>query len=100
MEDHIRKALTTSAALGMFHRMLNYKAEEASIEWIEIAPREAKPSQTCHGCGRQEKKNLSDRVHACGCGVRCTRNENAARLILYWALFGNATGQVWRTGVG
>jgi putative transposase len=82
-----------SAAPGMFHQMLKYKAEEAGIEWIEIPTREVKPSQTCHGCGRQEKKPLAERKHDCSCGALCTRDENAARVILNWALFGNATGQ-------
>ena len=82
-----------SAAPGMFHQMLKYKAEEAGIEWIEIPTREVKPSQTCHGCGRQEKKPLWQRMHICICGVYCTRDENAARVILNWALYGNATGQ-------
>ena len=82
-----------SAAPGMFHQMLKYKTEEAGIEWIEIPTREVKPSQTCHGCGRQEKKPLWQRMHECICGVYCTRDENAARVILNWALYGNATGQ-------
>lgn len=82
-----------SAAPGTFHQMLKYKAEEAGIEWIEIPTREVKPSQTCHGCGRQEKKPLWQRMYECVCGVYCTRDENAARVILNWALYGNATGQ-------
>jgi putative transposase len=83
-----------SAAPRTFHQMLKYKAEEAGIEWIEIPTREAKPTQTCHGCGRQAKKSLGERMHECICGVYCTRDENAARVILNWALFGNATGPV------
>ena len=82
-----------SAAPGMFHRMLKYKAEEAGIEWIEIPTRKAKPSQTCHSCGRKKKKSLRERRHECICGVSCGRDENAAKVILHWALFGNAPGQ-------
>jgi len=82
-----------SAAPGMFHQMLKYKAEEAGIEWIEIPTRQVKPSQTCHACGRQEKKPLTQRKHDCGCGAHCTRDENAAKVILNWALVANATGQ-------
>ena len=82
-----------SAAPSGFHQMLKYKAEEAGIEWIEIPTRTVKPSQTCHGCGRQEKKLLSIRRHVCACGVICGRDENAAKVILNWALHGNATGQ-------
>jgi putative transposase len=82
-----------SAAPGLFHQMLKYKAEEAGVEWIEIPTREVKPSQTCHVCGRQEKKLLSQRRHDCECGALCSRDENAARVILNWALLGSATGQ-------
>jgi putative transposase len=82
-----------SAAPGAFHQMLKYKAEEAGIEFVEIDTRKAKPSQTCHGCGKPEKKDLSERMHICPCGVACGRDENAAKVILNWALFGNATGR-------
>ena len=82
-----------SAAPGAFHQMLKCKAEEAGIEYVEINTRKVKPSQTCHGCGRQEKKTLATRVHICPCGTGCGRDANAAKVILNWALFGNATGQ-------
>ena len=81
-----------SAAPSGFHQMLKYKAEEAGIEWIEIPTRLVKPSQTCHVCGNQEKKTLATRVHSCTCGCVCGRDENAAKVILHWALFGRATG--------
>jgi putative transposase len=82
-----------SAAPGTFHQMLKYKAEEAGVEWIEVPTREVKPTQTCHKCGKQEKKALFMRVHGCDCGASCSRDENAAKVILHWALYGNATGQ-------
>jgi len=81
-----------NAAPGVFHQMLKAKAEEAEIELIEIPTRQVKPSQTCHSCGRQEKKTLAIRRHVCECGVDCGRDENAAKVILNWALFGNVTG--------
>ena len=81
-----------SAAPSDFHKMLKAKAEEAEIELIEIPTRQVKPSQTCHGCGKQEKKTLAIRRHVCECGVSCGRDENAAKVILNWALVGNATG--------
>jgi putative transposase len=82
-----------SAAPGMFHQMLKYKAEEAGIEWIEVPTQQVKPTQTCHNCGKQEKKTLFVRMHVCDCGAVCSRDANAAKVILNWALFGNATGQ-------
>ena len=78
-----RSILDTSPAA--FLQMLRYKAEEAGIEWVEVPTRKVKPSQTCHVCSRQSKKNLSDRIHECECGVRCGRDENAARVMLAWA---------------
>jgi putative transposase len=54
--------------------------------WVEIPAQKVKPSQTCYQCGKQNKKSLSMRIHQCECGVSCSRNENAARVILNWAL--------------
>ncbi len=82
-----------SAAPGAFHQMLKCKAEEAGIELIEIPTRQVKPSQTCSSCGHQEKKLLSVRKHDCSCGAKLGRDENAAKVILNWAFFGNATGR-------
>ena len=82
-----------SAAPGAFHQMLKCKAEEAGIELIEIPTRQVKPSQTCSSCGHQEKKLLSVRKHDCACGAKLGRDENAARVILNWAFFDNATGR-------
>ena len=78
--------------------------------WYWVPTKKVKPSQTCHQCGRQEKKPLSLRWHSCGCGANCSREEesgsartppkpssgsvwlglgygeNAARVMLKWAL--------------
>ena len=54
--------------------------------------RQVKQSQTCHRCGLQRKKPLSESRHVCACGANCSRDENAARVMLNWALE-NATGQ-------
>jgi putative transposase len=79
-------------APGAFLTTLKSKAEEAGCEWVEIPTRLVKPSQTCHRCGIQRKKPLSERRHVCACGANCSRDENAARVMLNWAL-ANATGQ-------
>ncbi|PKL75331.1 MAG: hypothetical protein CVV27_15895, partial [Candidatus Melainabacteria bacterium HGW-Melainabacteria-1] len=64
------------------------------LHWVEIAPRKVKPSQTCSGCGHREKKPLSQRWHHCQhCGLSLSRDENAARVILNWALTKTATGR-------
>jgi len=76
-----------STAPGAFHKMLAYKAEEAGTRYVEIPTRQAKPSQTCSGCGQRQKKALSERKHSClACGLILSRDENAARVILNWAL--------------
>lgn len=86
-----REILNTTP--GAFFNLMKCKAEEAGIEWVEVPTREVKPSQTCHRCGVQKKKTLSERWHQCPCQASCSRDENAARVMLNWALFGNATGQ-------
>jgi len=69
-----------------FLDMLRYKAEEAGVKFVEVPTRIVKPSQTCSRCGRKRKKPLSERQHVCGCGLFLSRDENAARVILSWAL--------------
>lgn len=87
-----REILSTSP--GAFHQLLKTKAEEARLQWIEIDPRKVKPSQTCSGCGHREKKPLSQRWHHCQhCGLHISRDENAARVILNWALYQTPTGR-------
>jgi len=87
------------AAGGAFHQRLRYKAEEAGAWAMEAPTRQIKPSQTCHACGRQEKKALSQRRHECPCGASCSRDENAARVLMAWAeqqLSGREPAEAWR----
>lgn len=86
-----RSILDTAPAT--FLTLLKSKAEEAGLQWCEVLTRQVKPSQTCHRCGVQRKKPLSERAHRCECGAACSRDENAARVMLNWALTGSATGQ-------
>jgi len=51
--------------------------------------RKVKPTQRCHGCGAIVKKTLKDREHLCACGIRCGRDENAAKTLLRWMLEGD-----------
>jgi putative transposase len=75
-----RSILDTSPAA--FLQMLRYKAEEAGVAYLEVSPRRWAPSQTCHACGRRAKKALSVREHRCECGAACSRDENAARVLI------------------
>ena len=87
------------AAGGAFHQRLRYKAEEAGAWAMEAPTRQLKPSQTCHACGRREKKPLGQRRHVCPCGASCSRDENAARILMNWAeqrLSGRGPAEAWR----
>jgi putative transposase len=85
-----REILSTAPA--RFISMLKYKAEEAGTQWIEIPTQKIKPSQTCSRCGERQRKELSERSHACKvCGLHLTRDQNSARVSLNWAL----TGRPW-----
>ncbi len=87
------------AAGGAFHQMLGYKAEEAGAWAMEAPTRQIKPSQTCHACGRQEKKPLGERRHECPCGASCSRDDNAARVLMAWAeqqVSGREPAEAWR----
>ncbi|MCI0605328.1 transposase [bacterium] len=75
-------------APGKFLSMLQYKAEEAGIELVEVNTRKAKPSQTCPYCGAVRKKLLSERIHICPCGARMSRDQASAQVCLNHALFG------------
>lgn len=87
------------AAPRSFHEMLKYKAEAAGAELHVIETRAVKPTQTCSGCGAQEKKTLAQRRHACAeCGLDIDRDVNAATVILSQALFDKPNGLEARVG--
>ena len=84
--DRPRPRSPRSSAPALFLQILRAKAEEAGVAWLEVPTRTVKPSQTCSGCGRQEKKTLTQRMHRCGCGTVLGRDENATRVMLNCAL--------------
>ena len=74
-------ALSASdASWSLFRSMLDYKAERAGCLVVEVDAKHT--SQACSGCGRVEKKRLSQRWHSCGCGVELNRDVNAAVNVL------------------
>ncbi len=81
-----REILATAPAA--FLSMLKYKADEAGAFSIETPTKTLKPSQRCSNCGLlpKVKKALSERQHLCECGCVLTRDQNAARNNLRWAL--------------
>jgi putative transposase len=60
-------------APGMFETLLTRKAANAGGQVVLINPYRGRLSQTCV-CGSIVKKPLSQRVHACSCGVREQRD--------------------------
>lgn len=71
--------------LGVFRELLDYKAIEAGVEIITVAPQYT--SQVCSGCACLVEKDLSVRVHQCPeCSLVLDRDVNAAINILKLAL--------------
>jgi putative transposase len=68
------------AAWGMFVNATRNKAEEAGSKVVLVNPNGT--SQTCSRCGSTVKKNLSERMHRCECGLVIDRDLNAAINIL------------------
>jgi putative transposase len=78
------------AAWGQFIWQLMYKAEWAGRHLVQVDPRGT--SQECPDCGATKKKKLSERTHACTCGLVCDRDHAAARVILLRAV-GSSRGK-------
>lgn len=75
-----------AASAGAFHSMLHCKAQEAGCAIVEVDPRKHKPSQTDSVSGEVRKKKLSERWHTLPDGSVISRDLNAARNLLNFAL--------------
>lgn len=75
--------------IGMAKSAIAYKVNEARGVYTEIPTQKVKPSQTCPMCGRVQKKELSERIHACPCGCTEDRDVAAAQIMLNWVLYGS-----------
>ena len=72
-----------SAAFGMAHQVLSYKAVEAGTRLHLANTRQLKPSQRCSGCWEIVPKTLAQRVHVCPhCGLTMQRDQNSASVVL------------------
>lgn len=72
-----------SAAFGMAHQMLAYKAEEAGTRLHLANTRQIKPSQRCAKCWAIVPKTLAQRMHVCPhCGHTMQRDQNSALVVL------------------
>ena len=76
---HLAKSIM-DAAWGLLIWCTTYKAEQAGRWVVPVNPNGT--SQKCSGCGAVVKKKLSERVHACACGLTLGRDHNAGRNIL------------------
>jgi putative transposase len=68
------------ASWGRFLSILACKAEEAGRRFVKVPPHGT--SSTCFRCGTYRKKELSERVHSCPCGLVLDRDVHAALNIL------------------
>ncbi len=73
-----------SAAFGLTHQMLTYKAAEAGTHLHLAKTTRLRPSQRCSGCWSLVPKALGERTHSClDCGLVMPRDQNSARVMLY-----------------
>jgi len=68
------------ASWGMFVNATRNKAEEAGSKVVLVNPQYT--SQACSRCGSVTPKELSERIHRCGCGLEMDRDLNASINIL------------------
>ena len=67
-------------------KLIEYKVTEAGGIYIEVPTRKLAPSQTCPSCNARGKKDLSERIHTCDCGIKpLDRDVAAAQVMLNYA---------------
>ncbi|WP_245602613.1 transposase [Gloeothece verrucosa] len=76
--------------IGNLISLIKYKLDEADGLFVYV-PLSIAPSQTCPKCGNKKKKELSERVHNCECGLVGDRDVAAARVMLNYARKGLGT---------
>lgn len=68
------------AGWAQFLMILEAKAEEAARRFVRVPPYGT--SSTCFQCGAYRKKELSERIHFCSCGLVLDRDVHASLNIL------------------
>jgi len=82
------------AGWGQFLEFLQYKAEEAGIQFEKVPPRYT--SVNCRHCGNPVSKTLRDRIHFClVCGAVLDRDHNAAINVLKKSTVGITESYAW-----
>ena len=84
------------AAWGLFLYFLTYKA--ASAGKLAVAVPAAGTSQECPQCGKVKKKSLSERTHACECGLVLDRDLASALVVEARAVAVATALGLWREG--
>ena len=72
------------SAWGTFLTILEAVAVKCGKHFVKVSA--YKSSVECSNCGANVPKNLSVRVHSCGCGLNIDRDENSGRVLLSRAL--------------
>ena len=72
---------TLDTGQGGYFTMLEYKAEEAGIEFITLETRSLKPSRRCPVSWKVRKKTLAERTHTLPCG-RIIGRDHATTLVM------------------
>ncbi|GET38922.1 transposase [Microseira wollei NIES-4236] len=80
VKNHCLAKSISDASWTQFREWLEYFAGKFNREIVAVQPHYT--SQKCSNCGTVVKKSLSVRTHACKCGCRLNRDENAAINIL------------------
>lgn len=80
VKNHNLAGAIMDAAWGQLRTLTAYKAERNSGRVILVDPRGT--SQECSQCHVVVPKDLSTRVHRCGCGLVLDRDVNAANIAL------------------
>jgi len=68
--------------IGNLKSLIKYKVTETGGIYIEIPTRKVAPSQTCPNCGTRGKKDLSERIHTCDCGIQPLDRDVAAAMVM------------------
>jgi len=94
VRNHCLAKSISDASWGRFLGFLEYKAEEAGIQFEKVAPHHT--SINCSHCGNSVPKTLKDRIHFCiACGTTLDRDHNAAINILKKSTVGTTESHAW-----
>ena len=80
VKNHCLAKSISDVGWYQFRVWLEYFAQKFGKVAVAVSPQYT--SQECSNCGRIVKKSLSTRTHACECGTKLDRDENAAINIL------------------